>query len=579
MVQADAFVIHRRLTVRRAALWTAGFGVVYLLVQMFGYALRTGTGVRLVSVIWPAAGLLPAVLTITDRRLWPALLVVAALAEVGVGVLIDGTDFSGGRGLAVTTVMAANLISGVSLALAMRLFVGGPDPLSSGRCFLRYGLACAVAVAAGAIIATPVLAANRPDPFAFDQFRTFWLSGLSGCLLVTTPILVTAATRPTWPTTGRWLEAAGLALVTALLAVGLSTAPAGVSRVGDFGELMLLPLLAWAMIRFGSAMLTALTSTIVLVVVISMVNGRGTLVVDGLSLEENVLSAQGHIVPGMLAMLGVAAVYEGRRAADRRLRATEQQLRSVEKMNALATMASGVAHDFGNLAIAVRAASSAVHRGLGQPDPPVRRALHQLEAAASQADLLTQSLETVGIHRLTEVPEPVDVGHAVAGVGDVFAPLLDRQRQFTTRAPAETVVALAQAGDVQQIVSNLIVNARDATKPGGRIDVRVGRTRDTAFIEVADDGTGMAPDVRERMFDPFFTTKPRGKGTGLGLATISSLVHDRRGRIDVESALGRGTTITVHLPLAHASTADAAAVSPPAPETASEPSSHAEPTP
>lgn len=545
---ADPFAISGPATTRTAIHWAAGFAVVYAAAQALGFSLRTGSEERLISVIWPAAGVLPAVLVLATPRLWPVLLLVAAGVECTAGLVFDGTTFGRGRGTVMAAVIGSNLTAGLTLALAVRCFVGHPDPLSGGWRFVRYVLACAAAAAVNAAIATPVLARFSVDPFSFAGAQKFWLSSVSGCLMAATPILVAAAGRPSWPARARCIEGMLLFLTTAGLAAVLGSAPAGVSRVDDFGEVMLLPLLAWAMLRFGSAMLATLASSIVVLVMLSMVQGRGTFVVAALSMDENVLAAQGHIVPGMLAVLGVAAVYEGRRAADGRLREAEHQLRKAEKMNALTTMAKGVAGDFGNLAVAVRAARTTVQRGLGQPSAPVRRALQQLDAAANQAELLTRSLEAVGTQHPRLDPVPINVVHALTGVRDMFAPLLEARRRFSVHLPPRPTFVAAQPGDLQQILSNLIVNARDATADGGRISIRLESLDDVVALHVRDDGEGMPADVVDRMFDPFYTTKPRGKGTGLGLATVASLTRDRGGEIDVTSTPGVGTRITIRLP-------------------------------
>jgi two-component system, cell cycle sensor histidine kinase and response regulator CckA len=118
-------------------------------------------------------------------------------------------------------------------------------------------------------------------------------------------------------------------------------------------------------------------------------------------------------------------------------------------------------------------------------------------------------------------------------------------------SPAEQPVhALADRGQLEQVLMNLVLNARDAMPRGGRVAVKVARADARVRIDVADDGVGMSPETAERAFEPFFTTKPKGRGTGLGLATVYGIVTGAGGRIEIASQLQEGTTITMHLPIA-----------------------------
>jgi len=261
----------------------------------------------------------------------------------------------------------------------------------------------------------------------------------------------------------------------------------------------------------------------------------------------------------------------------------EQQLRQAQKMEAVGTLAGGIAHDFNNLLTAILGFARLAQESLGQAllaPPTTDRAsvatpeardllgaaqeaandLTELIRAGDRAALLTAQLLAFSRQQVVR-PIVLDVNAVVTELERLLARLLDERIALRLDLTTEAVFVRADAGQVSQVVLNLVVNARDALPTGGRIEVATRRHGAGSIdrpavlddgvwteIRVQDDGAGIAESVQDRMFDPFFTTKATGKGTGLGLSTVYGIVTQAGGRVLVESAEGRGTTMRVFLP-------------------------------
>ena len=243
------------------------------------------------------------------------------------------------------------------------------------------------------------------------------------------------------------------------------------------------------------------------------------------------------------------------------LRASELKLRQAHKLEAVGRLAGGIAHDFNNLMSVILARGGLMLRRL-RPDDPTRREIDQILEAAGRAAALTQQLLTFSrAHVLMR--EPVDLVELVHGMSRTLLPLIGDHITLAVEAAVDVAVVEADRSQMEQVVANLVVNARDALPDGGRIEVRLDRTELAAArvvttgelpagayvtITVSDDGVGMDEATLANIFDPFFTTKASGLGTGLGLATVCGVVQQTGGEIEVTSALGRGTRFVLYLP-------------------------------
>jgi PAS domain S-box-containing protein len=228
-------------------------------------------------------------------------------------------------------------------------------------------------------------------------------------------------------------------------------------------------------------------------------------------------------------------------------RALEEQLLQSQKMEAIGKLAGGIAHDFNNLTLAIGGYGELLLSELDEDDPRRRRVVEIGRAAARAADLTRQLLAFS--RRQVLQPRLVDMRVVVTELTSLLHRVIGRSVVLETTLDARPVVVLADPGQLEQVLLNLVVNARDAMERGGSIAVEVRADGAEAVLSVADTGVGMDEDVRAQVFEPFFSTKPPDQGTGLGLSTAYGIVAQSGGSIDVTSAPGEGSTFVVRLPL------------------------------
>ena len=239
-------------------------------------------------------------------------------------------------------------------------------------------------------------------------------------------------------------------------------------------------------------------------------------------------------------------------------RQLEEQLFQAQKMEAVGQLAGGVAHDFNNLLTAILGYSEIA---LMDADitPKLRKAVEQVRSAGKRAASLTQQLLAFS-RRQVLVPQPLDLNSLLAGMEEMLRRLIGEQVALVLRTAPRLGLIHADAGQIEQVVMNLCVNARDAMPDGGEIEIVIADDADGRIrLTVRDTGTGMAPEVMAHLFEPFFTTKAPGKGTGLGLSTVYGIVRQSGGEIACTSDPGAGTTFVISFPRAGATAAAAAA--------------------
>jgi PAS domain S-box-containing protein len=244
-----------------------------------------------------------------------------------------------------------------------------------------------------------------------------------------------------------------------------------------------------------------------------------------------------------------------------RERALEAQLVQAQRMEAIGRLAGGVAHDFNNILTAIGGFSQLVAAELG-PEHPVAPDIDQIRHAADRAAALTRSLLIFSRRQVTQ-SRVIDVNDVLAGLTPMLGRLIGEDVQLIVRVDPRLGMTMADSAQIEQVILNLTVNARDAMPAGGTITIstaNVDLDGDAAqdhvaaaegkyiVLVVSDTGTGMTPEVIEHAFEPFFTTKERGKGTGLGLSTAFGIVQAGGGFIRVESELNAGSVFSVYLP-------------------------------
>ncbi len=242
-------------------------------------------------------------------------------------------------------------------------------------------------------------------------------------------------------------------------------------------------------------------------------------------------------------------------------RQMESQLRQAQKMEAVGRLAGGVAHDFNNLLTAISGYSDLLLFRLSAHDP-VRREVEEIRKASERASSLTRQLLAFSRRQVLQ-PRVLDFNGIVADMNNMLRRLIGEDVDLVVVPGAGLWRVKADPGQIEQVIVNLVVNARDAMPGGGRLTIETSNALidsstaaerlslppgPYAVLTVADTGEGMTREALSHLFEPFFTTKAPGKGTGLGLATVYGIVAQSGGAIDVASAPGRGTTLTVYLP-------------------------------
>jgi PAS domain S-box-containing protein len=243
--------------------------------------------------------------------------------------------------------------------------------------------------------------------------------------------------------------------------------------------------------------------------------------------------------------LGISLVEEvtGRREL-------EDQLRQAQKMDSIGKLAGGIAHDFNNLMTAVIGYSDLLLQQSGV-DERGRERVEAIRDSAVRASDLTRQLLAFSRRQILQTHD-IDLRDVVKKMDTLLKRLIGEDVRLQTIIGAEPVIVRADQTQLEQVVMNLAVNARDAMPEGGTLTVVVLTDGGTAVLSVADDGIGMDDATRAQIFEPFFTTKPLAESSGLGLSTVHGIVGQSGGSVQVESEPGRGTTFTVRLPVVRA---------------------------
>lgn len=258
--------------------------------------------------------------------------------------------------------------------------------------------------------------------------------------------------------------------------------------------------------------------------------------------------------------------------AQRRAAARDARLRQTQKLEAVGQLASGIAHDFNNLLLGIRGFAELARSSL-DPTTAAHRDIGEAIAASDRAATLTRQLLAFSRDQAL-VPTVVDPNAAVRDVAAFLEQVLSKEIQLDVELAPDLPSVEIDPGQLDQIILNLALNARDAMPGGGRLLISTTRTHEGVLISVSDTGTGIEQQVLDRVFEPFFSTKDVGAGSGLGLATVWAIVSRSGGRVEVETELGHGTCFHVHLPAtAKRATTSSARAQNPEPHTRTEPCS------
>jgi len=278
----------------------------------------------------------------------------------------------------------------------------------------------------------------------------------------------------------------------------------------------------------------------------------------------------GEIVLFVALMWALAVVFDRSQTekvvAQNALPQSGKLLEQSQKMEAIGRLAGGVAHDFNNLLAVIIGYSDLLLESLGSSDLN-RAKVEQIKQAASSAASLTRQLLTFSRQQVIQ-PVVLDINQTVSNTEKMLRRLIKENIEFTVELDHNLDRVTADPGQIEQIVLNLVVNARDAMPNGGKLRIQTRNVRLEGdpgahvpsgrfiLLEVTDTGTGMDQHTQAHIFEPFFTTKAVGEGSGLGLATVYAIVKQSNGHIEVQSTLGQGSSFKIYLPATKQAGAD-----------------------
>lgn len=263
-------------------------------------------------------------------------------------------------------------------------------------------------------------------------------------------------------------------------------------------------------------------------------------------------------VTGVMAVL--ADITE-RKEMENALQKSEEQLRQSQKLEAIGRLAGGIAHDFNNLLTAIRGYSDLLLHRI-DASSPFRRDVEEIQKAGERAAALTRQLLAFSRKQVLQ-PKVLDLNAVVGNLDRMLRRLIGEDLDLVTVLKPGLWNVQVDPGQVEQVIMNIVVNARDAMPDGGKVTIETGNVAlddryvrqhpvvkpgDYVLLAISDTGTGMDEETKNRLFEPFYTTKDKGKGTGLGLSTVYGIVKQSGGYIWVYSEIGKGASFKVYLP-------------------------------
>ncbi len=519
-----------------------------------GLALYPTAGGRPVTPLWPPVGLAVALTYIGGYRLLPGFV----LGSLALGLNYHAWPVALSLALAqiVQPIVDVRIMKALNFDPKLER-VRDPIVISLIAGPVGSFLAALLAVSLYYVFGT------RPAGVLPYDFMLWWLRDWLG-VMVTAPLVFAwvygRSAAWTWPRIGE-----AIALVLTLFAGSqLMFGLWGIFATRDVPiAFLFFPIVGWAGLRFGARGSTTVVALLSAFAIAIAGMGIGPFAAFPVEFTQFLLFT--FLALGSLSGLMLAAIMAERDDAMTKRLILEEQLRHSQKMEAVGRLAGGIAHDFNNLLTAIIGYTEIVLTSLDPKDE--RRAdAEEIGRAAMRAADLTRQMLAFSRRQVLQ-PKIIDLNIALSKVEPMLRRVIGEDIVMSVTGKATSAFVRVDPGQVEQVVMNLVVNARDAMPQGGRLTVETAdavldgvaladspdaRPGAYVLLSVTDSGTGMSPEVRARIFEPYFTTKDVGKGTGLGLSTAYGIVRQSEGHISVSSEIGLGTTFRIYLPRSEA---------------------------
>jgi signal transduction histidine kinase/CheY-like chemotaxis protein len=556
----------------------AAVGAAYFFLARLGLRLAAVyPGAAVVSL--PAGFALAAVL-LGGYRLVPAIFAAAYVANAG---SMTGLDY------ATAAIAAANALEAFAGAVLVDWWANGCDAFAAPGRVAKFVLAAMIAAAIGAggssAVDLGIGASVNIEQVEWAKFAAIWsprwLSDLAALLLITPVLVLWATDYPRSFDLPPLLESAAIFAVAGAFGV-LAFGPlaAAIPSAAPLAVFAVLPPL-WAALRCGPR------DTATAALILLGLAAWETIVFRGGPLTRSAYEGAPTLI--VIFMIGIAmpslvlaADTVQRRRAERVLLETRmelgearEQFAQAQKMEAVGQLTGGVAHDFNNLLTVIVGNLNMAQRHLESlteaPAERLRRLINNAMRGAERATTITTHLLAFSRKQPLD-PKPLNINALVQGLSDFLRRTLGETTTLDIVAAKGLWQAEADPVQLESAILNLAVNARDAMAPSGKLTITTANTvLDEKYcqhhegllagfyvrISIGDTGSGMAPEVLERVFEPFFTTKKAGQGTGLGMSQVYGFVKQSRGHVEIDSKQGKGTTVTIYLPAVRGKTREA----------------------
>ena len=524
---------------------------VYFVAARIGFAASAVHPV--VSSAWPPSGIAFALLLLLGLPYWPAIAIGAFVVNLSGGVPLLGA----------LSIAAGNTLESVIGVWVLTRFFGFRPALDRLRDVVALvSLGAVASTFISATIGTIVL--HFTGGGAGLPTETIWLAWSSGDsigILILTPLILA------WATSGKPKVTTRDAIETAALGVILVTFTTLLFHLPFRYVYAIFPFTIWAAVRYGRRGAATANFIVAVLAVGHTVRGIGPFV--GSSPINNLFELQIFIAILAMTSLILAAVIAEQEASEAALEMTRQQSRQAQKMEAIGRLAGGVAHDFNNLLTVIGSCTDFV---LGDPtlNADHRADLNEVKNATDRATSLTRQLLAFGRTQVLR-PSTLNLNDELARLIPMLKRLFESAIEIRIENERGLWPVRADATQIEQVLLNLALNARDAMKDGGVLtfsteNVTIATERpiddqefqirrgDYVVLKVHDTGIGMDTETQRRIFEPFFTTKETGKGTGLGLATSYGIVKQSGGYIKLVTSPGAGAEFQIYLPRTEAAT-------------------------